>query len=395
MTRDETRKVVPFDRSRRHPDPARVAAFGATARKLMQEKAESADAVLRVLRETPREEWSANEALHNTGALQQLSREVDAHLDSEPQTALAIAEIATRTAELLPSAAYPAVVLAQARGIAWKDRGQALCYLGRYDDALTALDRAEAYLQEFGALVHDAGIVRFVRATVLQHLRRFEEAQELLEQCREIFRDHADDRLHSKCILATGNLLVRRGDYRAARAVLAPLEHATEAAFVPTARMALGWCAIHLGEPGEALRQFVAAEREHKHLARELEAVRAAYGAGSALLRLGRFDEAISRLRAARDRFLSRALVEEAGLCGLEIVEAQMALDDIVSARTLAAALVSEFTAANLNRRAVAALAYLNDAIAASSATPEFVRTVHTYLIELRSDPTREFAAAN
>jgi tetratricopeptide (TPR) repeat protein len=395
MNRDETTKVVPFDRRRRFPDPARVAAFGATARRLMQEKADSADSVLRVLRETPREEWSSHEALRNTGALLQLSRQVEAHLDSEPHTSLTIAEIATRTAELLSDAAYPPLVLAQARGIAWKDRGQALCYLGRYEEALTALDRAEVYLENFGALAHDVGIVRFVRANVMQHLRRFDEAEELLEQCREIFRDHADDRLHARCTLAAGNLLVRRGDYRAARAVLQELLRDGDAVSMATAHAALGWCAIHLGFAADALLHFEDAEHRCRQLGRELDAVRVTYGAGCALLRLGDLDQAVARLDFARARFLDHKLIEEAGLSGLEIVEAQMLRNEFHAAKKLASTIVREFTEAALNRRAVAALAYLSDAIAASSATPEIVRNVGAYITSLRVDPSREFAALN
>jgi hypothetical protein len=56
---------------------------------------------------------------------------------------------------------------------------------------------------------------------------------------------------------------------------------------------------------------------------------------------------------------------------------------------------VQEFTAANLNRRAVVALAYVNDAIAASNATPETVRDVHASITALQADPIREFAQVN
>jgi hypothetical protein len=113
------------------------------------------------------------------------------------------------------------------------------------------------------------------------------------------------------------------------------------------------------------------------------------------MLRLQRFHDAIATLRSTRETFLARGLIEEGGLSGLGIVEAQLVLGKASAARNLAAALIREFTAANLNRRAVAALAYLNDAIAASSATPEIVRDVHAYIYALQFDPTRDFARAN
>lgn len=388
-------KVLPFARNRRAPDPARVAEFAETARRLQREREEYAEVVRRALRETPREAWSAIAGLATTGALEQLSKEVEARLDSAPREALAVAELATEVAAKLPAEAYPVIVVTQLRAQAWRDRGQALTYLSRYEEALRALDRAERELLRFGTLAHDVAVVHFVRATALQHLRRFDEAQALLDECREVFRAHGDTRLYSMCTLAAGNLLVRRGDYRAGREILLPLISGTQTRLTPLARMAIGWCGIHLGDPSEALAQFTAAARECYALDRELEAVRSLYGAGSALLHLGRYSEAVSSLQSTRDRFLSRGLVEEAGLSGLQIVEAEMILGDTDSARLLAAQIVHEFTEAQLNRRAVAALAYLKEAIEASSATPDVVRHVHTYITQLRTDPTRDFASIN
>ncbi len=392
------RKLVPFDRSRRRPDPARVQEFAATARRLLYERETSSDLVARILRDTPRAEWpglASRPEMQTSGALELLGEQVDTRLDREPAAALAIAELATAIADALPADAYPRIVLAQSRSHAWKDRGQALCYLSRYDDALRALDRAEAALAPFGTLAHDLAIVRFVRATVLQHRREFDLAETLLVECRRVFDDHGDEQRLAKSMLALGNLRVRRGDYRAAREVLGPLLRNGDPLLEAKVRLALGWCALHLNDSKNALAYFSEADEGFSILGHDLEALRATYGAGSALLRLGSLPEALGRLRSARERFMRRGLVEEAGLCGLEIVETHMLLDEGDAAKTLAAALVQEFTRAKLDRRAVAALAYLNEAMAASSATPEIVRDIHAYISALRYDTTRESACTN
>ncbi len=397
MNRDDMTKVLPFGRIRRFPDPARVASFGAIARKLVQEKVDSTDQVLRVLRETPREEWltlAGRPEFLTSGTLDSLGK-LAAELERDPQESLAATALATTIADALSEDSYPQVVIAQHRGQTWKDRARALCYLARYDEALAALDRADAALEGHGTLAHDRAINDFVRSIVLSHLRRFDEAQDLLESCRAVFNDHGDDRLYRQCTVAAGNLLVRRGDYRAAREVLRELLHDSDAASVAIARSSLGWCAIHLGFAEEALEHFKESERRHRELAWTVDALRAAYGTGSALLHLGKIEAAIERLTFARRHFLEHALVEEAGLSGLEIVEAKMIRHELEEAKTLAATIVREFTHAGLNRRAVAALAYLNDAIAASSATPEIVRNVHAYITALRFDPTREFVSVN
>jgi tetratricopeptide (TPR) repeat protein len=390
-------KLVPFDRARRRLNPAGMAEFAATARRLIREREVSEDVVTRALRETPREQWerlAERKEWLTSGVLEHLATRAD-ELERDPQEGLAVAELATAIADNLAPDSYPRVVLAHLRAHAWKDRGRALSYLSRYDDALRALDRADSYLAPLGTLAHDQAIVDFVRSIVLQHLRRFDEAQALLTLCRRVFADHRDMRLYRKCTLATGNLLVRRGDHCGAREVLVPLLREDDPESLAIARSALGWCAIHLGSAEEALAHFTDAARRNRQLEWELEAVRASYGAGCALLRLGRLDEAIESLAFARKCFLSRALVEEAGLSGLEIVEARMLRDEIEQAKTLAATIVQEFTTARLNRRAVAALAYLNDAIATSSATPDIVRSVHAYIHTLQIDPSRDFAPVN
>jgi tetratricopeptide (TPR) repeat protein len=390
-------KLVPFASGLRRPDPARVAEFGEVARRMQRERAASRDVVAEALRTTPRTSWprlTGRADLHTAGALERFGQEVEKRLDTDPREALAIAELAATIAEAMPDDAYPAITIAQLRAHAWKDRGQALSYLGRYEDALRALDRADEALQPYGTLGHDQAMVRFCRATLLQHLRRFDEAHEILNECRGVFRSHGDTQSYVKCTLATGNLLVRTGDYRGAREMLTPLA-TYESLIGSQARMALGWCAVHLGAAAEAIEHFNEAARGCRLLGRDLEAVRAIYGAGSAMLRLQRFKEAITTFRSTREMFLARGLVEEGGLSGLGIVEAQLVLGQVPAARKLAASLVREFANAKLNRRAVAALAYLNDAIAASSATPDIARDVHAYIRALRTDPTRDFARAN
>jgi len=393
----ERSKLVPFGAASRRPDPARVAEFAETARRLQQERAASEDLVTSALRDTPRSEWPRlveRSELHTSGALERLGQEVEKRRSTDPREALAIAELASNIADQLVDGSYPPIIVVQLRAHAWKDRCQALSYLGRYDEALSALDRAEAQFAAFGTLAHDRAIVRFCRAMLLQHLRRFDEAKEILDECCKVFRSYGDAQTYVKCTLATGNLMVRRGDYRGAREILTPLVK-EDSMIAAQARIALGWCAMHLGTAAEAVELFDEAANGCRRFGRELEAVRATYGAGSAMLRLHRFQDAIATLLSTREMFLARGLVEESGLSGLGAAEAHLVLGQIAAARKLAAVLVREFTEANLNRRAVAALAYLHDALAASNATPEIVRNVQTYVVALQTDPNREFLQPN
>lgn len=386
--------MVPF--TVRRPASTRVAEFAEIARKFRQERAVSEDIVSSALRNTPRKAWPRmceRGDLRTSGALERLGQEIDRRLDTNPREALTIAELTTSIADALAQGSYPAIMLAQLRAHAWRDRGRTLSYLGRYDDALRALDRAEDQFREFGQLGHDLAMVRFCRTTVLQHLRRFDEARTILEECRQVFRSYGDTQSYMKCTLAMGNLLVREGDYRAAREMLSVLLGSDDSLREATVRCTLGWCAIHLRRLDEALSHFDEVSRciagSPVHVAR------ASYGTGSARLRLGHLEAAIQHLQSARGTFLVHNLVEEAGLSGLEIVEALLLQNELAAARRLSAQIVGEFTAARLNRRAITALAYLHDAVSTTNATAETARNVYDYIAALRADPTREFIAIN
>jgi len=392
-------KVVSFERAQRRPDPARVQEFAETARRLQRERQESADVVTRALRETPREEWprlATRPELRNSGALNRLETEVSARLEKEPQEALLLSDLAASIAETLPPDSYPAVVLAQLRALAWKDRAQALAYIGRYPEALEALDRAESRLS-FGSLTHDRAIVRYVRALTLQKVNRFEDSRELLAECSQVFRDHGDDRRYLYCGIGEALLLDRTERYRDAYNTLIPLLDVarTSGDVESEARIQsnLAHAAVYLGELNAANVHLSEAIARFVDLGKRLEAIRTELAGGRLLLARGQLRLGIQRLYEARRSFLMHGMVEEAGLSGLEIVEALLQSGARDDAARLAEEILGELRHIAFNDRALSALAYLSDAAQASQASVETVRHVRGYIDSLRDDPTCEFVA--
>ncbi|HEY4643045.1 MAG TPA: tetratricopeptide repeat protein [Thermoanaerobaculia bacterium] len=392
-------KVVSFERAHRRPDPARVQEFAETARRLQRERQESVDVVTRALRETPSEEWprlATRPELRNSGALNRLEAEVSSRLEKEPQEALLISDLAASIAETLPPDSYPAVVLAQLRAHAWKDRAQALAYIGRYPEALEALDRAEQQLT-FGSLAHDRAIVRYVRALTLQKVNRFEESRAMLAECAQIFRDHGDARLQLFCGIAQGIQLFRERAFRDAYDVFAPLlSVARQLKDIETeARVQnnLGHCAAELGDFTAANVHLSQATAAFTELGRTFEAIRTEMTFGRLLVNRGAVAMGMQRLHDARRSFLMHEMVEDAGMCGLELVELYLISEDVAEAVRLAREIAQQFLTAGLNERAQVALGYLNEALTAHLPSIETVRHVRSYIAALRDDPTREFAA--
>ena len=73
-------------------------------------------------------------------------------------------------------------------------------------------------------------------------------------------------------------------------------------------------------------------------------------------------------LQRTRADFLGRGMPEEAGLAGLDLVEALIATGKAAEVRNLTESVLGEFRAASLNERAITALAYLRDLPESSSA---------------------------
>jgi tetratricopeptide (TPR) repeat protein len=367
--------------------------FAATAARLDRERADSSDVVARHLRETPVEEWprlAALPALRNNAALEQLSDEVRKRLHRCPTEALAIAQLGTGVAELIPSGIYPPLVLAQMRANAWKDRASALRYLARYDEALGAASIGEEHLAPFGAVEHDRAIVRMVKGMVLAQIGRFDEAHEILAECRRIFREHDDMRRDVQAGTAQANALYEASRHADARDVYTDvLRSSIEAGDLESQGCIhnnLGYCAAHLDDFSQANIHFSEAVAKFTDIGFISEVPRTERGAGLVLIGRGQTASGLAHLHAARRHFIASGMVEEAGLCALNIAAVLVERGDDTEARALTQSVIDEFKAAMLDERAIAAVVRLRDDIDADGATAETVRTVYAFVESLRGE---------
>lgn len=397
---DERKPPVVFAGFRRRIDPERLREFAETGRRLQRERAEAAAVVEQVLKEIPAERWPAlaeRPDLQTCGALERLGNFVAETLDRDPRHALQVAELAVSVAEAIPPNAYPEVVAAQLRAHAWKDVGQAFAYLARYTEAFEAFDRAESGIVSYGSLGHDIAIIRFARASALQEVDRHEESMTLLAECKRIFREHSDARRLILCGIAEGVLLHRLRKYREAREayllLLAETRDSIDRASLACLHNVIGYCSVDLGDFAAAEVHLSRAIEIFDELRQPLQATRAELGRGKLFVRRGEIDRGIAHLRIVRNRFLRQSLTEEAGICALEIVEALLLRGDVGEAEALARQVIKEFTAAALSARAITALGYLQEAIAARRASTSMVSNVREYIVSLRRSPEREFAA--
>lgn len=326
--------------------------------------------------------------------LQELSRQVVARSDSVPLESLAIAGRAVAIADLLPRQGREQGV-AELRAQAWKDLGVVYRYLARFSDSLAALDVADGIVQPFAGLRHPRAILQLARAGTLDEAGRHDEAMSLLSVARSEFRQIGDPRRLFLCGILEGAILQHSGRHRDAVVLYESLLEDARRLDDPDLKATLhnnaGHALVELGEFAAAGEHLGQAAALFDRLGRPLKVAGTQLARGRMLVRQGNVEEGLAQLHSARDQFLNRNLVEEAGLCGLDIVEAHLTRGAAIEAEAFARQIVREFTAAHLNARAITALQYLSEAVAARNASAATVGNVRAFIHALRRKPDAEF----
>jgi tetratricopeptide (TPR) repeat protein len=383
------------------PSVERVAEFAAAARRIVVERANAADVVTQLLSDTPREEWLSladRPELQNNGALEQLSREIDRALDRHPQDALPLSLLATKVADSLPDDQYPAVVTAQIRAHAWKDRAQALTFNGKQEDALDAILHSEKVLQPFGTVAHDRAIVEITKARILQHFERFDDALILVNSARKTFNQHGDARRTLLCGITEGAIHYRLGQYSLAcdvfRRLLTIAKVVGDEVSLASVHNNLACCLLELGETKQANTHFSSALAGCNNAGRHIDGLRTEMSFGRLFVARGKVAEGLLHLTSARNAFLRHGFTQESGLCALDIAIALYATHRDDEAQKMARTAVDELRSAAVNVRMRTALEYLDHKLVAHDAAATAVRHVRDYIVALQSDPSRGFTVA-
>lgn len=372
--------------------------FRAMARQLAAERKAAALNVDRILKLTRRENWPGlkyNPDLSTCGALERLGKIFEDHYGTDPQYSLDIAKLAEAVAEALPRHAYPKLILVQTLAAARRDLGRAYRAFARNQESLALLRSAEDLLADQAALAHERALVRLNIAITLLELERYEEARKYLAEAKTVFREYGDARRLTNTTLAEGVLLQQLKQFREAREVYLVLLSSTEttdAESLAALHQAVGFCSIDLADFETAEANLEKALALNQQLRKPIEVMKVELGRGRLFTRTGQYERAIDHLRPVRRQFLAAGMIEEAGLCGLEVVEAMLGLGKSSQAETLARRIVTEFSKAGLSARAVTALGYLADAIASRDVPPALVTQVQEYIVSLRRSPERDFA---
>lgn len=391
-------KTLRFRRRFKGPPAGALEAFAHAYYQLENERRVAAGGEIdALLQKTPTEklpELVEHPALRPFGALEYLGKIFNDALANDPKRAKAVAELEISLAENLAQPPYHNLSIVQIRAYAWRDLGIAHRALGRLQESLDAFAVAETGLLPHGALDHDLAIVHLSVAVTLQELERFDEARKLLAQSKRMFIQHADDQRLVLATFSEGVILQRSKHYREARDVYKNLLSSSakiEPPVIAAVHRVIGLCSTELGDFPDAEANLRRAIALNQQLAQTIEVTKGKAALGRLFIRRGDSADGITYLRPIRREFLRHGLIEEAGICGLEIVEGMLALGNFTGAEMLSRKIIAEFMKAGLNKRAISALGYLREAIASSKASTALASTVREYIVSLRTTPERDF----
>jgi tetratricopeptide (TPR) repeat protein len=343
-----------------------------------------------------RERVELQEEYRTSGAVRVLAEAANAACEREPIHARNLADAAVAIADSLPSGKYPADSIRALRGLAWKERANALRYLAEYDEALAALGHAAHEFEHFGTRSFEFASLAYIRAVILTYTDRLDEATEQAALSASIFTDYADVDRAMRARSVQAGVLFYRHEYQAAAAIFEELfayaESRNDAVEAARQSCNAAACWIELGDAQGAESRLNEAKKTYLSLGMHTEIAAADWKLGVASRLAGRLEESASRLRAAKESCESFGMADEAANACLDLMETFLLLGREREIPSLCSEVMRYYRRAGKVRQALTAAAFLREAATTGTIRMETVRHVRRFVDALGRQPELLFA---
>jgi len=239
-------------------------------------------------------------------------------------------------------------------------------------------------------------ILALIQGQVLHGLGKSDEGLRLIERHAHLFFSfYADKKKYVEARTIYAVVLLKRQEY--SRALTALEESARMAAEDKDTEVLayilnnIGICWVNLGNLQKAKECLTAAAEMFAARHLRAESVRVRGSLALLLIRLGKFNEAVSEYYICRSTFLELDMPLVAAQAGLRVVEVLFLAGRTSQVPSLCAELVKTFTDAKLPREAQKALAHLGELARLRKADEPTVRFVREFMEHLEINPTAEF----
>jgi tetratricopeptide (TPR) repeat protein len=374
------------------PSTSTIRTLRAFADRMSYEDAQ-AETYVNELLAGPRDEWMPRLEQHpewrTAGVVRRLLGMTTPAVLQNPLDGLEMCIVATNIADGLDPAAFSSDTAARLRGQAWRERGYALFYVGRFSDSLDANDRADANLSECVVDEFDRARVSIARALSLRAMEEWGTALEVARESAATFEAFGDMGRVASARIAEAHLLFSKGEFGKAAELLEPLERSARANSDASSHARilgnLGYCYWKLERVDDALRSHEAAAEIYTQLGVATESARVRWNVASILAAAGRHDQAMTRLEKLKTDFDQLGMASEASLVRLDLAELLVVRGEFAAVEELCRTAMKTFEDAGISytARALTALAYIREAAHSRTATPAVVKHVRDYLRRL------------
>jgi len=335
---------------------------------------------------------TANPLMHTAGVVRRLCAESRQLRERQPMHALVVADAAIAIADQLPYVRYPLTLTDELRGDAWYERANVLRYLGRYPEALDALDIAAGAFTRSPVAAFSGAMIDYLRSVIFVELDRFGDARRLARKSARVFRQFGESErfLHAKIVEAS--ILFHEDRLRESRELFVSLLPGAKTLGKPETLARLfaniANCEVRLGELESAEGYFARALSLYEAVGLESGKIRTRWNLASLRIAAGDLADGLNRLSQARREFDQIGAHTDAALVTLEMVEVLLSTNERRAAREaaeLCSGLAESFAAVGMTGNALTALAFLRQAFETGQVTPDLVRHIRRY-IETRPD---------
>ena len=332
---------------------------------------------------------------HTGGVVRKLAEAADQAQYSAPRRALILGETASAIVGMLSARLYSETEIAALRGLAWKQRANANRHLGRFTEALEALDRAERAYRALARPELDLASIEFIRATIYCEQGTYESAKQRADGSAAIFAQLGQTELYFRARQLQGWIAFEQRELGQAQlifdTVFAHGEATGNLTWIARGSQALGNCYLErrdLTNATQYLHQSMVAFRE---LGIRSEEIRCRWSLALAVQRDGRYRMAIPRLRDVRDEFSALGAASDAALVTLDIMETFLLLGQPREVRRTAGNVVKLLKDAGMVSGALTAADYLKQAAASKGVTLSLIEYVRRYFRRVESQPELAF----
>lgn len=329
--------------------------------------------------------------LHTGGVVRLLTKTAHEECDCTPLFAVALAETAGIIAEALPDDYYPAGAVNILRGDAWIEYATACRHLGRFEEGLDGVARAE---RNYRRLL-DPGMffarAALARATLLWEQQKYDEALRFARDAAERFADRRATEGYAQAKEWEALILHRKGDVAAASEtyskVFAIADSISDMEMKARAARNLAIVFSGRGDIASAGDYLLVALNIYEDLGKRAMVVQTRWVIAELSLVAGHAAVAAERLPDLIAELMELGMSTDAALAQLDLAEALVVLNRLDEAREICAALVSFFRRADMLTGAVTAAAFLREAAAKRTITPKHIAYVREYLSALDRSP--------